>query len=161
MSSPKNPAQHWLFKTEPDTYSFDQLLTEGATNWNNVRNFQARNFLRQARVGDLALIYHSGDGKAVVGVARVTREAYPDPDPAKKGDWVQIDLRAVRRLARPVGLSELKAARALAGLPLLKQSQLSCMAVLPAHYEAILKMSEGAASGDAPASGKKPGKKSR
>jgi predicted RNA-binding protein with PUA-like domain len=105
---------YWLFKSEPETYSFDQLTRDKKTNWDHVRNFQARNFLREVRPGDLALIYHSGDEKQVVGIAEVTREAYPDPDPEQKGDWVQIDLKPVRSLPAPVTLKTIKATASLA-----------------------------------------------
>jgi predicted RNA-binding protein with PUA-like domain len=133
--------QHWLLKSEPETYSFAQLLKDKKTNWDHVRNFQARNFLRQAAKGDLALIYHSGDDKAVVGIAEVVREAYPDPDPEKAGDWVQIDIKAVEPLARPIPLKEIKTTPSLATLPLIKQSRLSCMPITAAHFDAILKLS--------------------
>lgn len=133
-------AQYWLFKSEPETYSFAQLLKDKKTNWDHVRNFQARNFLRQAAQGDLALIYHSGDEKAVVGVAEVVREAYPDPDPEQKGDWVQIDLKPVEPLASPVTLKEIKATAALATLPLIKQSRLSCMPITASHFATLLKL---------------------
>lgn len=132
--------KYWLFKTEPETYSFSQLLKDKKTNWDHVRNFQARNFLRQASNGDLALIYHSGGEKAVVGIAQVVREAYPDLDPAKPGDWVQIDLSCVESLSHPVPLKEIKANPALATLPLIKQSQLSCMPVTASHFKTILKL---------------------
>lgn len=133
-------SKRWLFKTEPETYSFAQLLKDKKTNWDHVRNFQARNFLRQAAKGDLALIYHSGDEKAVVGVAEVVREAYPDPDPEKPGDWVQIDLKVVEPLPHPVSLKEIKSTTALANLPLIKQSRLSCMPITATHYETLLKL---------------------
>jgi predicted RNA-binding protein with PUA-like domain len=133
-------SKRWLFKTEPETYSFAQLLKDKKTHWDHVRNFQARNFLKQASIGDLALIYHSGDEKAVVGIAQVVREAYPDPDPEKPGDWVQIDLKAVEPLARPISLKEIKSTASLATLPLIKQSRLSCMPVTAAHFDTILKL---------------------
>jgi predicted RNA-binding protein with PUA-like domain len=130
----------WLLKTEPGTYSFSQLLKDGKTNWNGVRNFQARNNLKSIKKGDIALIYHSGDDKSVVGVARVVREAYPDPDPKKKGDWVQVDLEPVEALKEPVALAELKATRELKDLPLIKQSRLSVMQITGDHYKRILKL---------------------
>src|SRR5277367_3917557 len=102
---------YWLLKTEPGTYSFSQLLKDGKTNWNGVRNFQARNNLKAIKKGDIVLIYHSGDDKSVVGIAKVVREAYPDPDPSKKGDWVQVDLEPVEKLGKPVALAELKGSR--------------------------------------------------
>jgi predicted RNA-binding protein with PUA-like domain len=133
---------YWLFKTEPGTYSFAQLMKDKKTNWDQVRNYQARNFLRQAAVGDLAVIYHSGEDKAAVGIAQVTRNAYPDPDPEKAGEWVQIDLKAVAPLARPVTLKEIKTTPALSALPLIKQSQLSCMPITSQHFELIKKLGQ-------------------
>lgn len=131
---------YWLFKTEPETYSFDTLKKEKKTNWNNVRNFQARNFLREAKKDDLALIYHSGDGKEIVGIAKVIKEAYPDIDPETPGEWVQIDLGYVSHFDRPVTLAEIKKTKALAELKLIKQSRLSCMPVSKAHFDLIVKM---------------------
>jgi predicted RNA-binding protein with PUA-like domain len=134
---------YWLLKTEPGTYSFQQLLKDRKTNWNDVRNFQARNSLRQMAKGDVALIYHSGDDKAVVGWAEVVREAYADPDPEDpKGDWVQVDLKPGKALPRAISLAEIKKTAALADLPLIRQSRLSVMPVTPTHYRTILKLSE-------------------
>ncbi|MDR3606322.1 MAG: EVE domain-containing protein [Oligoflexia bacterium] len=131
---------YWLFKTEPSTYSFAQLVRDGKTNWNGVRNFQARNFLKQVAVGDQALIYHSGDDKGVVGIARVARAGYPDPDSKKPGDWVQIDLAFEASFKRPVALKEIKATPALADLPLIKQSRLSCMPVTLSDFKLLVKL---------------------
>src|SRR4051812_11557433 len=103
-------SHYWLLKSEPSTYSFDQLLKDKKTNWNGVRNYQARNFLKEAQVGDLALIYHSNEGKAVVGIAKVIKAAYPDLDKDAPGDWVQIDIAPVEKLETPVTLDALKAA---------------------------------------------------
>jgi predicted RNA-binding protein with PUA-like domain len=134
---------HWLLKTEPSTYSFHTLLREGRTNWNDVRNFQARNFLRTIRAGDLALIYHSGEERAVVGIAEVIREAYPDPDPATpKAEWVQIDLRPIEALTKPVPLRALKESEKLRGLLLLRQSRLSVMPVTEAEFQAIRELAQ-------------------
>lgn len=133
---------YWLFKTEPETYSFDQLAKDKKTNWNNVRNFQARNHLRNAKKDDLALIYHSGDGKQIVGIAKVVKEAYPDVDPETPGEWVQIDIGFLSKLNRPVTLAEIKKSKALADLPLIKQSRLSCMEIKKSHYDEIIKMSK-------------------
>ena len=131
---------YWLLKTEPETYHFSQLIEDGKTNWNGVRNFQARNFLRQAQVGDRALIYHSGKDKAVIGVAEVARAAYPDVDPKKPGDWVQIDLVPLQAFERAIPLSELKANPKLKDLILIKQSRLSVMPVLAADYQLLCKL---------------------
>jgi predicted RNA-binding protein with PUA-like domain len=133
-------SQYWLLKSEPSTYSFDQLLKDKKTNWNGVRNFQARNFLNTAKKGDLALIYHSNDDKAVVGIAKVVREAYPDKDPEKAGDWVQIDLAPVEKLKTPVTLAEMKSSPKFKDLLLIKQSRLSVCPVSEVHYKLILKM---------------------
>jgi predicted RNA-binding protein with PUA-like domain len=130
----------WLMKTEPTTYSFSQLLKDKRTNWNGVRNFQARNFLKSVSVGDEVLIYHSGDEKSVVGIARVAKGPYPDPDPKKPGDWVQIDLEPKSEFRVPVALSALKAAKDLKGLMLLKQSRLSVMPVSAKEFAAIAKL---------------------
>ena len=132
--------QYWLFKSEPEVYSFARLLKDRRTNWDHVRNFQARNFLRTAARGDLALIYHSGDEKQVVGIAQVVREAYPDLDPEHKGEWVQIDLKPVQALARPVTLKTIKATPSLATIPLIKQSRLSCMPLSAKHFETLGEM---------------------
>lgn len=132
-------SRFWLFKSEPETYAFETLLREKRTNWDQVRNFQARNFLREARPGELALIYHSGKQKAVVGLARVVREAYRDPDP-DGGDWVQIDLEPVAALPRAVTLAELKATAQLKDLLLIRQSRLSCMPVTAGEFKTICKL---------------------
>lgn len=133
-----NPkAKHWLFKTEPGTYSFDQLLKDKRTAWNGVRNYQARNFLKQAQVGDLVIIYHSGGSPSAVGIAQITKAAYPDLDPKKPGDWVQLDLIPVQRFEVEVSLSQMKSEKALKDLLLIKQSRLSCMPVTPSEFERI------------------------
>src|SRR5579871_5656139 len=99
--------QHWLVKSEPFKYSFDKLVTDGRTTWDGVRNFEARNNLRAMKAGDTCLFYHSSEGKEVVGVARVSREAFADPT-ADDGDWSAVELEPVRRLARGVTLDELR-----------------------------------------------------
>ena len=137
---PKAPSRFWLLKSEPDVYSIDRFAEEKRTNWDHVRNFQARNVLRTCKKGDYVLIYHSNDDRAVVGVARVCKEAYPDPDPEKPGDWSQIDVEFVLKLETPVTLTEIKTTKSLSSLPLLKQSRLSCMEVGSREFETILKM---------------------
>ena len=102
----------WLVKQEPSSYSWSDFLADGETSWTGVRNFTARNNLRKMRPGDEVFFYHSGDEKAVVGIAKVTRTTYPDPT-AKEGDWSTVDLAAVRPLARPVTLREIKSQFAL------------------------------------------------
>jgi predicted RNA-binding protein with PUA-like domain len=133
-------AQHWLLKTEPETYSFSRLLKDRKTNWNGVRNFQARNFLREMEKGDLALIYHSGDDKCVVGVSEVSRPGYADPDPEKPGEWVQVDLVPVKEFKRTISLQEIKSTASLADLMLIKQSRLSVMPITKKHYDTLVKL---------------------
>lgn len=121
-----------LLKTEPSRYSFADLLQDGRAVWDGVANAQALIVLRTARQGDEVLIYHSNEGKAIVGIAKVARAAYPDP---KLGDpkRVVIDLVPVKALAEPVTLAAIKAEPGLADLALVRQSRLSCMVVSAAH----------------------------
>ena len=130
--------RYWLVKQEPTTYSFDQLVADGGTMWDGVRNFQARNNLQAMRPGDRVLFYHSVVGTAVVGICEVTREAYPDPT-AKEGSWVAVDLAPVRKLKRPVTLEEIKADRTLRNVPLVRQSRLSVMPIEKSAFDAIVK----------------------
>ena len=128
---------HWLVKQEPGAYSWDRFVKDGGTAWTGVRNFQARNNLRAMRKGDRVLFYHSVTGKEVVGVAAVTRPAYPDPT-AKKGDWVCVDLRPVKPLAAPVTMEQIKKTADLEDIPLLKNSRLSVMPLTEEEYDTIL-----------------------
>jgi len=134
-------SQYWLLKTEPETYSFDRLLKDKKTNWNDVRNFQARNFLRQVKKGDTTLIYHSGDDKAVVGIAECVREGYADIEVEDGKEWVQIDIAPVAALKNRVPLSVIKATAALKDIPLIRQSRLSVMPITKAHFQTIVKLS--------------------
>src|SRR5450432_2421655 len=113
---------YWLIKSEPYKYSFAQLEKDGKTRWDGVRNFEARNHLRAMKKGELALFYHSNEGKEVVGIARVQREAYADPT-AEEGDWSAVDFAPVTKLAAPVSLADIRANSALAGMALLKRSR--------------------------------------
>jgi predicted RNA-binding protein with PUA-like domain len=129
---------YWIVKTEPSTYSWKDLETKGEDTWDGVRNFQARNNLNQMKEGDLVLLYHSGAEKALVGLAQVSQEAFPDPqDPA----WVAVKLRAVRPLATPLTLHHMQGEPALAGISLLKQSRLSVHALSEEAYTLICKLS--------------------
>lgn len=136
---------YWLLKTEPETYSFARLQKEKRTNWCDVRNFQARNFLKTIKKGDTTVIYHSGDDKAAVGIAECVKEGYPDIDADDGKEWVQIDIAPVRALANPVPLAAIKTTPALKDIPLIKQSRLSVMPITKAHFDAIVKLSEKAA----------------
>lgn len=131
--------QHWLVKQEPESYSWDTFERDRRTSWDGVRNYQARNNLKGMKAGDQVLFYASGEPKSVVGIARVTKPAHPDPtadDPA----WVSVELEAVRRLARPVTLAEIKADKALAGLTLVRHSRLSVMPMTRAESERIVQL---------------------
>lgn len=130
---------YWLLKTEPNTYSYSDLVRDRRTNWDGVRNYQARNNLRKMKKGDIALIYHSGDERAVVGVAKISKEAYPDPD-LDGGDWTQVDLVPLQGFKKTVLLQEIKAQKQLSDLPLIKQSRLSVMPITENHYKQILKL---------------------
>lgn len=130
---------YWLVKSEPSAYSWDDLVEDGGTYWDGVRNAQARNNLRTMRVGDLVLYYHSVEGKDVVGVARVTRTAYRDPT-TEDDRWVVVDLVPVQPLAEPVTLAQIKADAKLAGIPLVTQSRLSVMPIGKPAFDRILKL---------------------
>ena len=150
----------WLVKQEPSSYSWSDFVAERETSWIGVRNFAARNNLRKMQKGDEVLFYHSGDEKAVVGIARVTRTAYPDPT-AKQGralskaprrsgdrrslkeDWSTVDLAAVKPLARPVTLREIKGNSRLKGIALVRQSRLSVMPLREAEFREIVKIGTG------------------
>jgi len=131
----------WLVKQEPSTYSWADFVGDANTTWTGVRNFAARNNLRKMRTGDEVLFYHSGEEKAVVGIAKVTRTAYPDPT-EKEGDWSTVDLAAVKPLARPVTLREIKANSRLKGIPLVRQSRLSVMPLAEPEFREIVNMCE-------------------
>lgn len=128
---------HWLVKSEPAKYAWDALVADGSTYWDGVRNAQARNNLRAMAAGDLVLYYHSNEGREVVGVARVTREAHPDPTTDDER-WVVVDLAPVRALVEPVTLAAIKADPALAKIPLVTQSRLSVMPIEAKAFARIL-----------------------
>jgi predicted RNA-binding protein with PUA-like domain len=132
---------HFLIKSEPYKFSFDQLVADGRAVWDGVRNFEARNNLRAMKKGDLALYYHSNEGKAIVGVARVSREAYPDPT-AEGEDWSVVEVEPVRALARPVGLEELREDRVLAKMMMLRRPRLSVVPVTPVEFDAVLELAK-------------------
>jgi predicted RNA-binding protein with PUA-like domain len=130
-------SQYWLVKQEPTAYSWDQFMADGKTDWTGVRNFQARNNLRSMKSGDQVLFYHSVNGKAVVGIAVVSREAFPDPT-ATSGDWSAVEIRPVRPVNPPVTLDKIKSDPALAEIPLLRQSRLSVMSLSKNEFEGVL-----------------------
>ncbi len=132
---------YWLVKSEPDVYSYDQLVSEGRGRWDGVRNYQARNNLRAMKTGDLCLFYHSNIGLAVVALAKVVKEHYPDPT-AEKGDWSCVELEPVKPLVRPVTLAEIKANPALQQFLLVRNGRLSVMPVSSDEFSTILAMGE-------------------
>ena len=133
---------HWLVKQEPEDYSWDDLVRDGQTQWTGVRNFQARNNLKQMAVGDKVFFYHSGKEKSVVGIAEVAKAAFPDPT-ADDPSWVAVDIKPVKRLPRPVTLADIKANKKLTGLLLVRQSRLSVTPLTKEEFETIVKMGSG------------------
>ncbi len=131
--------QYWLVKSEPDAFSWDQQVANDVEPWTGVRNFMARNNLKAMKKGDRAFFYHSNQGKDIVGVVEVVREAYPDPT-AKEGPWVCVDMKAVGPMPKPVTLAAIKADPKLADLALVKQSRLSVMPVSKPHWDYICRM---------------------
>jgi predicted RNA-binding protein with PUA-like domain len=131
--------QFWLVKQEPSSYSWSDFVADKETSWTGVRNFAARNNLRKMQKGDEVLFYHTGDEKAVIGIARVTRPAYPDVT-AKEGDWSTVDLAAVKPLVRPVTLGEIKSQSRLKQIPLVRQSRLSVMPLAESEFREIVNM---------------------
>lgn len=132
--------QFWLVKQEPEAYSWADLVKDGKTEWTGVRNFQARNNLRAMKKGDLVFFYHSVSEKQVVGIARVIKEAHPDPT-AKEGEWSCVDLEPEKALATPVTLDAIKSDSGLKGIPLLRQSRLSVMSLSEDQFNRVLKLS--------------------
>ncbi len=132
---------YWLVKSEPDVYSYDQLVAEKRGRWDGVRNYQARNNLRAMKAGDLVLFYHSNIGLEVVGIARVAREHYPDPT-AEKGDWSAVELEPVKAFKRPVPLAEIKAHPALQNFGLVRNGRLSVMPASFDEFSTILALGE-------------------
>ncbi|MDO1448447.1 EVE domain-containing protein [Rhodocytophaga aerolata] len=128
---------YWLVKSEPHKYSWEMFEKEGRTFWDGVRNYQARNNLKAMQNDDLVLYYHSNDGKEVVGIAKVIKEAYPDPT-TDEADWVAIDLAPVQRLAKPVTLQQIKKDSRLENIGLLRQMRLSVMPLKREEFDAIV-----------------------
>ena len=130
---------YWLVKSEPFKYSWDQFVKDGSTYWDGVRNAQARNNLKAMKKGDGVLYYHSNEGKEVVGVAKVTRTAYPDPTTDDER-WVVVDLEPVKPLKNAVTLQAIKADEKLAKIPLVTQSRLSVMPLDKDSFDTIVKL---------------------
>ena len=130
---------HWMVKQEPDAYSWDDFVKDGKTDWTGVRNFQARNNLKEMKKGDKVLFYHSNIGKEVVGIAKVSKESFSDPTDEK---WFAVELVPDKKLKKPVSLVDIKTNLALAEIKLIRQSQLSVMPLTKDEFEEILSMSE-------------------
>jgi predicted RNA-binding protein with PUA-like domain len=131
--------QHWLVKQEPEEYGWADFAREGQTTWSGVRNYQARNHLRAMKRGDRVLFYESVTTKAVVGLASVTREAFPDPT-ATEGDWSAVELAAEKPFPKPVTLDAIKASAALKDIGLLRQSRLSVMPLTSTQFTTLLRL---------------------
>ncbi len=132
--------EHFLVKSEPFKYSWEQFLKDGGTFWDGVRNYQARNNMREMKAGDLVLFYHSNVGKEVVGVAKVVREAYQDPT-TENENWVAVDLVPVETLPKPVTLTMIKEDPYLQNIALVRQGRLSVMPLKKEEFDRILELS--------------------
>ncbi len=130
---------YWMVKQEPESYSFDAFAKDKKTDWTGVRNYQARNFLRDMKKGDEVLYYHSGGEKAVVGFATVTKEAFRDPT-ADDDAWVAVELKAGKKLKNPVTLAQVKAEPKLADILLVRNGRISVMSLKKAEFDRIVKM---------------------
>jgi predicted RNA-binding protein with PUA-like domain len=130
----------WLVKQEPSAYSWVNFVADGKTSWSGVRNYTARNNLRAMRKGDAVLFYHSVTDKAVIGIAQVIREAYPDPT-ATEGDWSAVDLAPEKALPRPVTLNEIKGNPRLKEMALLRLSRLSVQPLSSLEFQEVIRLS--------------------
>lgn len=132
---------YFLVKSEPFKYSWEKFNEEGRTFWDGVRNYQARNNMKEMKAGDLVLFYHSNEGKCVVGIAKVVREYYQDPT-TEDPNWVVVDLAPVETLKNPVSLAQIKAEESLADISLIKQGRLSVMKLKNTEFDKILEMAQ-------------------
>lgn len=130
---------YWMVKQEPEAYSWDDFVKDGKTDWTGVRNFQARNNLKAMKKGDKVLFYHSVTGKEVIGIAKVSKEGFPDPLDEK---WVAVEIVPDKKLKKPISLADIKSNVALANIKLIRQSQLSVMPLTKDEFEEILSMSK-------------------
>lgn len=128
---------YFLVKSEPFKYSWEQFNKDGQTFWDGVRNYQARNVLKEMKVGDLVLFYHSNEGKEIVGIAEVVREHYPDPT-TDDDKWVAVDLKPVQSLKKPVSLQSIKDDEMLQDIALVRQGRLSVMSLKPEEFDRIV-----------------------
>ena len=132
--------KYWLLKSEPDAWSWDNQVKEGASMWDGVRNYQARNNLKEMKKNDLCFFYHSVTERSIVGIVKVVKEYYPDPTD-KTGRFVVVDVKATKKLNNPVSLDQIKENSKLKDIALVKQSRLSVMPLKKTEWEIIIKMS--------------------
>ena len=130
---------YWLVKTEPGTYSWEDLMRDKKTTWDGVRNFQARNNLKAMKKGDLAFVYHSGEEKSVVGVAEITKEFFPDP---KDKEWAAVEIGYKKKLKNSVSLSSIKSEKKLTNMYLVRAARLSVQSVTKEEFDLVMEMSE-------------------
>jgi len=130
---------YWLVKSEPGTFSWDDLVRDKKTVWDGVRNFQARNNLKNMKKGDLTFFYHSGEDKAIVGIGKIIKEGYPEPNDK---DWVAVDIAPDKKLKNPVTLAQIKTDKRLASMVLVKASRLSVQPVKAEEFDLIIALSE-------------------
>jgi predicted RNA-binding protein with PUA-like domain len=130
---------YWLVKTEPDTYSWNNLVKDKKTVWDGVRNFQARTNLKAMKEGDQVFVYHTGDEKAVVGIATVLKAGYPEP---KDNEWIAVDLAPVKPLKKPVSLAQIKSDKRLSDMVLVRAARLSVQSVTAEQFKYIISLSE-------------------
>lgn len=139
MTKIKAPSRLWLMKSEPDAYSWDDLIAEKEGTWDGVRNYRARNNLAAMSVGDLAFFYHSNIGKEIVGVVRITVPGFPDPSD-DSGTWTSVKVQPVKKLVQPVTLAQIKADPALAEIELIKLSRLSVAEIRPSEWAYLMEL---------------------
>ena len=132
--------KYWLLKSEPDAWSWDNQVKEGASMWDGVRNYQARNNLKEMKKNDLCFFYHSVTERSIVGIVKVVKEYYPDPTD-KTGRFVVVDVKAIKKLKNPVSLDQIKENNKLKDIALVKQSRLSVMPLKKTEWDIIIKMS--------------------
>lgn len=130
---------YWLLKTEPDTFSWDDLVRDKTAVWDGVRNFQARSNLKAMKKGDHAFFYHTGDEKSVIGIAEISKEAYPEP---KDKDWIAVDIKPVKKLKNPVELGTIKKDKRLANMVLVRVARLSVQPVKSEEFDLVIALSE-------------------
>jgi predicted RNA-binding protein with PUA-like domain len=130
---------HWLVKTEAETYSWDDLVREKTGTWDGVRNFQARSHMKNMKKGDRVFVYHTGDEKSIIGTAKVVKEGYPEP---KDKDWVAVDLSPEKKLKKSISLAQIKSDKRLKDMVLVRASRLSVQPVSEEEFDYILSLSE-------------------